>query len=144
MSKETRIQADARLDEAARQLRYADPRPPLRDRLRELKDSHPAAFERARHHFEQEVVPALADASDPLAAWVDYARFLAGLTAAGRMLAVNAEGEARPYANPAAALLVLHVPDDTALPVLVALVPEEPSPAQRATLDLLVHRKLSL
>lgn len=144
MTNPARARGDARLDEAAAARGYADPRPPLRERLRLLKETHPDAFERARRHFEEQVVVALAEAPDPLAAWLDYAAFLAGLTAAGRMLAVDASGRATPYAEPSPGALILHVPDDTAAPVLVAASPITPSAAQQATLDLLVNRKLSL
>lgn len=144
MPPEPRHDADARLDQAARDRGYADPRPALRDRLRELKESSPTAFRQARAHYEQVVLPALGSAADPLSAWVDYARFLGGLAAAGRMLAIEPDGRARGYDAPTPGLLLLYVPDDTAVPVLVAAAPASPTPAQQATLDLLVHRKLSM
>lgn len=144
MPDDLRARADARLDEAAASRGYADPRPPLRDLLRDLKERHPAAFSTARQHFEQQVVPGLAAAADPLAEWVDYARFLASLTTAGRLLAVDATGLAAPYRVPEPGQLILFVPEDTAFPVVVAAAPADPSAAQRATLDLLVQRKLSL
>ena len=144
MAPENRNAADARLDQAARERGYSDPRPDLRERLRQLKESSPADYRQARTHFEQVVLPALAAAEDPLAAWVDYARFVGGLSAAGRLLAIDPDGQARPDAPPAAGRLMLYVPDDTAAAVLVAAAPASPTPAQQATLDLLVHRKLSL
>lgn len=144
MASESRDTADARLDQAASERGFADPRQPLRERLRDLKESNPAAFRQARTHYADVVQPALASGDDPLAAWVDYARFLGGLSAPGRMLAIEPDGRARAYNSPAAGLLVLHVPDDTAVPVLVAAAPAAPTPAQQATLDLLVNRKLSL
>lgn len=144
MADDLKSRAESRLAEAAAARGYADPRPPLRDALRDLKERHPAAFASARQHYEETVMPALARGEDPLAAWVDYASFLGGLTAPGRMLAVDPSGRAAPYRAPDEGLLVLFVPEDTAAAVLVAAAPAEPSAAQRATVDLLVHRKLNL
>jgi len=143
-SSEIRGRADARLDQAAAAATLADPRPPLRGRLRDLKDSHPDGFEQARTHYEQEVLAALAESAEPLRVWVDYARFLSELTGPGRLVGVDATGLAFPYETPGSGLLILFLPEDRASPVLVALAPAEPSPAQGATVDLLVNRKLSL
>jgi len=143
-SKDIKLRADVRLDQAALAAGCADPRPPLRDRLRELKETHASAFERARTHYEQTVLPALAEHDDPLTAWVEYAGFLAQLTSPGRMLSIDATGLAAPYRAPAAGLLVLFIPDDHAVGVLVALTPAALTPAQQATIDLLVNRRLSL
>lgn len=145
MSSELRSRAETRLLEAASALVLADPRPRFRERLRQLRERHPDAFDRAVGHYERTVLPQLADADDPLAAWVDYGAFLAGLEANGRVQRIDATGRATSFQPPAAARdLVLHVPDDTASPVLVLLEPAGPSPAQTATLDLLVNRKLAL
>lgn len=136
------MRAEANLERAARAAGLTDPRPPLRDRLRQLRESHPAAYDRARSHYEQAVLPALADGPDPLGTWIEYARFLAELTAPGRLLAIDGTGLAAPAAGPLTGQLLLHVPDEAGAAVLVALEPAEPSPAQRATIDLLVNRKL--
>lgn len=143
-SAELRARAEARLAEAAAAAACADPRPPLRDRLRDLKEAHPAAFERAIGHYEQVVLPGLAGAAEPLAAWIEYARFLGELTSPGRVLAVDATGWAGPYQAPEPGQLVLFLPDDQAGAVLVALSPAAPTAAQQATIDLLVKHKLSL
>lgn len=144
MAPENRNAADARLDQAARERGYADPRPDLRERLRHLKESSPAAYRQAHTHFQQVVLPALSAAEDPLAAWVDYARFVGSLSAPGRLLAIEPDGQAHENASPAAGLLLLYVPEDTATAVLIAAAPAAPTPAQQATLDLLVHRRLSI
>ncbi|NJD09655.1 MAG: hypothetical protein FIB01_04135 [Gemmatimonadetes bacterium] len=143
-STEFRTRAETRLAAAAAAATCADPRPPLRDRLRELKEGHPGAFERALAHYEQTVLPALAGTGEPLPAWVDYARFLGELTSPGRLVAIDGTGLASPYQAPAPGQLVLFLPDDPAVGVLVALAPAAPAPAQQATIDLLVGRKLSL
>jgi hypothetical protein len=141
---DVRTRADARLDQAAAAMALADPRPPLRQRLRDLKESNTAGFERARAHYDQTVVPALADEGEPLQVWVDYARFLGELASPGRLMAIDGSGLATPYRPPSAGELVLFVPDDTAAPVLVALAPASPTAAQQATNDLLVRHRLSL
>src|SRR5512145_2378726 len=104
---ELRTRADTRLAQAAEAAGFADPRPPLRERLRDLKESHPAAFERARAHYEQTVLPALAGEAEPLQGWVEYARFVGELTSAGRLMAVDATGEAAPSRAPESGRLVL-------------------------------------
>ncbi|HSJ14174.1 MAG TPA: hypothetical protein VK939_07155 [Longimicrobiales bacterium] len=144
MPADIKSRAEARLIGAASEGGFADPRPALRQRLRELKETRGGAFQEALRHYEEQVVPALAEA-DALAAWIEYGAWVAGLSAPGRLLAVDALGTARPYVSPAAAgTLILHVPDDTAAGVLVLAAPAAPSAAQQAALDLLVNRKLAL
>jgi len=144
MDAELRVRAEARLAEAATSLALADPRPPYRERLKQLRESHPDAFSRAVEHYETRVLPALAE-KDALTAWLDYGRFLAGLTASGRLLAIDERGAAQPAKAPLPPRpLVLFLPEDPAEPVLVALQPVQLSPAQAATLDLLVNRRLGL
>ena len=145
MSADIKDRAEARLERAVAGGGFADPRPALRERLRELKENRGEAFDEARRHYQQEVVPALAGEGDALSAWIDYGVWLAARTAPGRVLAVDGQGSAVPYAAPPApGTLVLHVPDDQAAGVLVLAAPAAPSAAQRATLDLLVSRKLAL
>jgi len=143
MDAELRARAESRLAEAARSHGLADPRPPYRERLRLLKQTQPDAFDRAREHYEQRVLHDLA-AHDPLPVWIEYGRFLASLSADGSTLSVDASGRATPWTGEALPGLVLFVPEDTASEVLVLSQPAEPSPAQRATVDLLVERKLGL
>jgi len=143
-STDIRNLADNRLDQATAAAAFADPRPPLRERLRDLKDANPGAFERARTHYEQTVLPALAGEGDPLQVWVDYARFLGELASPGRLVGADGTGMASAYQLPATGQLILFVPEDSAAPVLIALAPAAPTPAQQATIDLLVNRKLSL
>jgi hypothetical protein len=135
---------DARLEAALETSTTCDPRGACRERLRWLKDHQRAAFERALQHYEQVLVPnAAADHIDPIGEWEAYARLLAELSGAGRTVDIDETGHA---AVPGATLqgLTLHIPEDTATPVLVVRMPLEMSPAQRATVDLLVERKLRL
>lgn len=143
-SSDLRTLAETRLEQAAANLGLADPRPALRDRLRSLKEGNPGAFDQARAHYEQTVLPALASGENPLDAWAEYARVVGGLTASGRLTGIHEDGRAAPYTTPLPGLLVLYIPEDTAEPVLVALPPKTPSAAQQAAIDLLVNRRLSL
>jgi hypothetical protein len=148
MSEELRERAEQRLAAAIAAAGVADPRPALRERLRALRERAPAAFDRARSFYEEQVLPALADAAGHTAAlitWVEYADFVAGLEGEARLYVVDANGRADAFAGSLdAGMLVLHVPDDAAVPALAVIAPLEPSPAQRATLDLLVAGRVTL
>jgi hypothetical protein len=149
-----RTRAVARLTAAARAKGLADPRAPYRERLRVLRQTEPDAFERAIEHYEQHVLPSLADA-EPLPVWIEYGRFLATLTGAGKVTRIDESGRATSWSpdSPAALVskwtagvpvgLVLFIPDDAAADVMVLCQPVSPSDAQQATLRLLVERKLS-
>jgi hypothetical protein len=136
--------AEARLEQSAAALGLADPRPPYRERLRSLRETHPDAFQRALTHYENVVLPAMTS-GDALTAWLSYASFLAGLTADGELHTIDETGRASVYAGSLAARsLVLFVPVETSEAVLVAAAPLQPSAAQQATVELLVNRRLSL
>ena len=137
-----RTRAEAGLVKAAEGQGLADPRPSYRERLRTLRQARPEAFDQAVEHYEQTVLPALADA-EPLPVWLEYGRYLASLTAAGKVVGVDASGRAAQWTREAPAGLVLFVPEDNAADVMVLSQPVAPSPAQSATLTLLVERKLS-
>jgi hypothetical protein len=144
MEADPRPGGDARLEAALRDRQLADPRPAYRERLRALRGAHPEAFERARTHYETAVRPALA-AADPVDAWIAYGAWLGGLTAAGRLVDIDAEGRAGPHAEPHRAdRVVLWLPDDGTEPAFTAMAPAEPTPAQRAAIGLLVERRLAL
>jgi hypothetical protein len=139
-----RAHAEARLEAAAARLGLADPRPALRERLRQLRDTQPELFRRAIEHYEATVLPALTD-DEPLAGWLEYGRFIGQLTGNGRLTAIDADGRAAPHRPPAGAgMVVLFLPEDTAVGALLVAAPLQPSAAQQATIQLLVERKLSL
>jgi hypothetical protein len=145
MSTDLRAAADARLAAAADRLRFADPRPAYRERLRALKDRQPDAFARALEHYEDTVLPALASGDDAMAVWIEYGATIAAFTATGRLVAIDATGRSTPFAKPVGeSLLVLHIPDDNAAPVFIAAAPLQPTPAQQATLDLLTGNRVAL
>lgn len=145
MDPQLRSQAEARLRDAAEQLGLNDPRPPFRERLRVLREQHPDAFGRALAHYETDVLPALAETSDPLAVWTAYGGFLGRLTSEGTAYRIDASGLAQPFRPPIGrGELVLFLPDDAGADVLVMAMPAAATPAQAATIDLLVRRKLAL
>lgn len=138
--------ADARLDEALRETGAPDPRAPCRERLRELKERDPGAYENAVRYFEETLVPSIASAgAEPLSAWLEYGRHLADLSASGRTVTVDASGRARPYdGSTAGDALVLHLPHRAAGRALLVGMPRELSDAQRATRDWLVSGRQKL
>jgi hypothetical protein len=144
MASDLRARAEARLIKAAEALDLGDPRPPLRERLKRLRETHPEAFASAVAYYESTVLPALAGA-DAVSAWVDYGRFLGELTAPGELTRIDADGRASAFQPPlTTGTLVLFIPEDGAAEVLPAVAPRQPSAAQRAAVELLVHRRLEL
>lgn len=143
-TQELRERADRRFDEALKATGARDPRDFYRKRLRELREQSPDAFRRALAYFEERLIPAVAaDGSDPVAEWLEYGRFLAGLFAEGRTLQVDPTGLALPYSPPVPQdHLVIHLPDVSGGRAMVVGIPPELSPAQRATYDLLVSGSL--
>ena len=141
MAEETRHAAELRTEAALRERGLRDPREQYREWLRELKETDPDGFTAARRHYEERLLPLLeAAGADPVAAWIDYGRVLAERAGAGRVVSIDATGRARDY-EPAAADLVLFLPEDTARRARILSLPLQPSPAQRATCDLLVLGK---
>jgi hypothetical protein len=140
MDRETRSRADARLEAALRDQGLADPRAAYRACLRALREANHDAFERALRHYDEVVVPLLADGDeDPVQVWIDYGRFLGELLAPGRTVAVDGSGRAQPYAAPGPPLmLILHLPEDRGAPAIALCSPDQPTPPQQAAYDLLV------
>jgi hypothetical protein len=144
MPDDPQAEADRKLDAALATTGARDPRQFYRDRLRDLKQADPAAYEQAVVYYRDTLVPSVARGADPLPAWTEYGRQLATLTAAGRTLMIDEHGVAEPYLSPAPLdRLILHVPDGRGRALVVGL-PTELSRAQRATYDLLVSGKLTL
>ena len=71
-----RHHADSRLEAALTAAGLEDSRPALRARLKLLRERDAAAFEQAVRRYEDEIVPALAEATSPLDAWLEYAKLL--------------------------------------------------------------------
>lgn len=122
-----------------------DPRARYREHLRALRSRDAAAFEAAVARYESELMPAVAaEGGDVVGAWREYGRALAELSGAGRTVAVDEQGRAASWEGEGEATLVLHVPDDATVPPLVVAAPRNPSPAQKATIALLVEGAVEL
>ncbi len=139
-----RARADERFQAALTERGARDPRDFYRDRLKEMREAAPEAYQKARRYYETRLIPAVAaEGSDPLREWLEYGRLLATLTASGRTVQIDASGLSSDYAPPVSPdHLVLHLPEQTSRPALVVGIPMKLSPAQRAAYDLLVKQSL--
>jgi hypothetical protein len=145
MSQDARARTDAALGQMQAAYALADGRDAYREQLRALRARPDDAFRLATAHYESEVVPRLGSAGEAIEAWIEYGRVLGEAGGPGRLHAIDPSGRASAYQPPyAAGTLVLYVPDEKNDSVLPVAVPVLPSPAQRATLALLVDRQLSL
>lgn len=146
MDEERQAKAEERFEDALEESGARDPRDYYRERLRELKGEDPEAYERAVAHYADELIPSIAaGGADPLAAWQEYGRLIAELTAQGTTVEVDPSGRSHSYDPPAPTdRLVLHLPDEKRRRALLVSLPAEPSDAQRATYDLLVRGKQKL
>jgi len=138
--------ADRAIEEALARSGARDPREFYRDRLRELKQASPDAYEEAVTYYRETLVPSVAEGDvDPLVAWTEYGRTLAELLAPGRTVSIDSTGRAEPYAAPPGPdRLVLHMPDATKGRALLVALPQKISGAQRACYDWLVQGRLKL
>lgn len=158
MGGDLKARADERLEAALEGGPVRDPRPLYRRVLSRLREHDPDAFQRAIRHFEEELVPAVAEDADPLQAWLDYGRLLARALGPGRALEIDATGRSRPeeeaeqtQGGPAEGRreeddpppLLLHIPDDDALPAVILRYPAPSTPAQDATVELLVDGRVN-
>lgn len=129
-----------RLERTRRERGLADPRPGYRRMLTRLSGEDREAYREAVRRFEEELVPAVIEGrADPVAAWIRYGLRIASALADGEARAVDASGRARPVRepdDPPVGPLLLWLPDDGGS-ALVLAGPEEPSEAQRATVELL-------
>ncbi|HUP88970.1 MAG TPA: hypothetical protein VM100_06460 [Longimicrobiales bacterium] len=117
-----------------------DFREDFRERLRWLKDNRPQSFSQALSHYNDVLVPNVAAGNAALKEWLQYGRLLGDLSGAGKVVAIDETGRARDSSDELN-LLVLHLPDDTAVPALALIIPRELTAAQRSTLDLLANRR---
>ena len=123
-----------RLEAALAEREQADPRPLYRELLRELRDEDPEGYEEAVARYQEEVEPA-----DSLEAWVSYGRWLASRLTPGRAVVVDRSGRSRELGDgpPAAASLLLHLPESTSRRAIALLLPADPTEHQRETRELL-------
>jgi len=144
MPEDHQEQADRRLAARLEETGAWDPRGTYRELLKRLKELDEDAYRAAVVRFRDEVLPAIAEeGGDPLQEWLEFGLFLAEQVAPGRTVLVEASGRSTRLASPGRwSDMLLRLPDtakDRAIPLSV---PPEPSPAQQATLDLLVHGKV--
>lgn len=135
-----RARADRRFAELIRGQGMPDPRDRYRDWLRELRGQDEPAFRKALEYFDAELVPAVLDPhGDPWRAWTEYGMRLAQRLRAGSPVAIDASGRSRP-ADAGAPLedLILHLPTSTRESALLVRLPARLSPAQEATVGVLV------
>jgi hypothetical protein len=139
-----RAAADQRFAAALAEAGARDPRDYYRERLATLRGDNPDAFKKARTYFDETLIPEVArEGSDPLGAWLEYGRLLASLLSAGEAVQVDRTGRSWPYRPPVPLdHLVLHLPQSSRDAVIPVGLPPQLSPAQRATYDLLVLRKV--
>ena len=140
MDKETQDRADQIFEETLARTGARDPREFYRERLRELKAAAPDAYREAVAYYENELVPAIAEAGeDPLMAWQQFGCRVAELTVDGAPTEIDPTGRRLPYSPPTPSdRMVLHVPGGSKGNALVIGLPPELSAAQLATYDLLV------
>jgi len=142
MNDTEKARAEARTEQALAESAFHDPRDAYRDRLRNLRKLSPSAYSAAVQYYEETLLPTLLDeATDPLVAWIEYGRRLGQLTSAGRVVSIDATGRAEDYQSlNDPPVLVLHLPEDTAVDALALAVPRAMTDAQHATFDLLINR----
>ena len=136
--------ADRLLKEAMESLGIPDPRPLNREHLRQLQATNPTSYQEAVTYYREELLPQVAAGSDPLAAWADFGRAITGLLVEGEAVSVSTSGAAQPYQAPAGPEeLILHLPHGRG-PARLISMPIRLSPAQAATLALLVEGRKQL
>lgn len=131
------------MEEALPDRGLRDPRPFYRPVLKHLREHDPDAFARALTHFESVLIPALAEGADPIQGWMDYGLLLAEAVGRGRLLEIDDVGRARPGGGATVAGLLMYLPDDPSTPALLLRYPTASSPAQDATVELLVAGRVT-
>lgn len=123
-----------------------DPRELCRSLLRELKTRSQESYDEAVERFQDSVMPSIVgEEAEPLQAWLDYGRYLAERLGPGRDVVIDASGKALPAPSaPSWRDLLLHLPDDGRARAVPVSVPPELTPAQQATIDVLVDGKVRL
>ena len=131
-----------RTEEALEKAGLADMRPAYRNLLRVLKDRDPVAFAEATARYDEVLVVAINAGEDPVAAWIDYGTWVAARLAPGRLVQLDSSGLATDVVGapgPDSSLVLLYLPEAEKLAAVPIARPNEPSPAQRSALQLLVR-----
>lgn len=136
-----RARADRRFAEALERAGVADPRERYREWLRELRSTDEPAFRKALEYYEGHLLPAVADPpSDPVVEWTEYGLRLAQRLRPGGPVRIDSTGLS--HACDATAPpedLILHLPTSTRERALPVRQPSRLSPAQAATVEVLVR-----
>ncbi len=138
--------ADQRFEARLAETGARDPREFYREVLRSLREADPDAYREMVERYQSEVVEVLADTDrDPLLTWLEFGRALAARAAPGTLVMVDGTGRAAPAPEAISHRdLLLQIPEDRRTRALPVAIPPEPTPAQRATLDLLVKGRVRL
>ncbi len=146
MSNDLARRADERFARALDETGARDPREFYRGLLRTLKEQSEPLYREMVARYEEAVVATVGGGdADPLEAWLAFGVELAGRMHPGRTVVISEDGRAAPLAPPPRwDALVLHLPDEARTRAVPVSIPPEPSAAQRATVDLLVHGKVRL
>lgn len=143
---EEQERADRRFEEALERTGARDPRAVYRTLLKELKSQSEERYRETVGRWRSEVVEPLADGeAEPLERWLRFGAELARDLHPGRTVVVDEAGRAAPHrGTPSWRELVLHLPDAKRVRAIPVSLPPEPSPAQQATVDLLVEGRVKL
>lgn len=135
--------AERRSTEAFEAAGMRDPRDFYREQLKELRGIDAERYAEAVEWYRSTLVPSLSgEEEDPVQLWLDFGRRLAAWKAPGRPVVIDRSGRASGWTPPIDPdRLVLHLPDPAGRALPIAL-PQELSPAQQATWDLLAAGKL--
>ena len=145
MTEDLTQEADQKLEAALADTGARDPREFYRERLRELKRANTVGYEKAVEYYREVLIPEVASGeANPLEAWTEYGRRLATSLAPGRTVRIDTTGRAHTFESHSRDDLVLHLPDEKGSRALLVGLPDELSPAQRATYDVLVSGKQRL
>ena len=143
MDDTAKAQIETRTAEAIENGPYEDFRQAYRDHLRWLKETSPRGFSNALKYYNDILAANIAAGHDPLGEWLEYGRTLAQLSGPGKVYRIDETGRALPVTDVAGSRgVLLHLPDDINVRAFPLAIPRTLSPHQRATLDLLVNRKL--
>ena len=146
MDEDLKRDADRRFEEVLGSSGARDPRDFYRKALRELRHRDPGGYGRAVSHYQEVLVPSIAKGeSEPLWAWREYGRLIAEISTPGRTVAIDETGRSQPFdSDTPLDCLVIHLPDAKGERAILVSLPPDPSPAQRATYELLVVGKMQL
>lgn len=146
MTQSEQSAADAHFARQLGETGSRDPREFYRQLLRELKDADAEAYEEMVNRYRSGVAePIEKGADNPLALWLSFGIEVANRLHPGRTMVIGEDGRGRSFEPPPDhRQLLLHLPDDARTRAIPVGIPPEPTPAQSATLDLLVQGRTRL